>query len=489
LTTLKRTSIIILTIVCLTWTTPVIAQDPTPTASPTETAIPLQGVATPQPAATRAIYIIQPGDFLSTIAIDFNVSLPDLLAVNNITDPNSISAGTEITIPGLDGVNGIIEKKPLAYGDTLLKFSRRNQISEDLLVKLNHITSLSQIYPGIPLIYPQNDTTSPLTKRTSLDSGETLLEASVLADIDPSNLISLNNLPGSWAALPGDILYSASESKTETGPNGMPSAFEDVSVSPVVMKQGGTVVITIKSAAGVTLGGTLVDKPLHFFPTEDGKQVALQGIYAFLSPGSYPLILEATLPDGTKQSFQQMVFVQTGYYPSESLVVPPSMIDPTVTVPELTELTALVAPASSQKYWSDIFKSPASLFPDGMCFSSRFGNIRSYNGGPFDSFHTGLDFCGGTGLQITAPADGVVIFAGPLTVRGNATIIDHGWGIYSGIWHQSEIKVKVGQTVKAGDAIGIVGGTGRVTGPHLHWEVWVNGIQVDPMDWLENKYP
>jgi murein DD-endopeptidase MepM/ murein hydrolase activator NlpD len=228
---------------------------------------------------------------------------------------------------------------------------------------------------------------------------------------------------------------------------------------------------------------------LHFFPLEDGKQVALQGIYAMLDPGPYPLTIEATLPDGAKQTFEQMVIVKSSAFFVEKLVVPPAMIDPAVTVPELAELTTLVAPATSQKYWQGMFKSPASLFPDALCLSSRFGNIRSYNDGPFDSFHTGIDFCGGVGLQITAPADGVVIFAGPLTVRGNATIIDHGWGVYSGIWHQSKIDVQVGQTVKAGDVIGLVGGTGRVTGAHLHWEIWVNGIQVDPMDWLENSYP
>jgi murein DD-endopeptidase MepM/ murein hydrolase activator NlpD len=92
-------------------------------------------------------------------------------------------------------------------------------------------------------------------------------------------------------------------------------------------------------------------------------------------------------------------------------------------------------------------------------------------------------------LNIVAPADGVVVFAGPLTVRGNATIIDHGWGVYSGYWHQKEIKVKVGDRVKAGDIIGLIGATGRVTGPHLHWEMIINGIQVEPVDWLQNAYP
>ena len=92
-------------------------------------------------------------------------------------------------------------------------------------------------------------------------------------------------------------------------------------------------------------------------------------------------------------------------------------------------------------------------------------------------------------MPITAPAAGKVVFAGLWTVRGNATIIDHGWGIYSGFWHQSEIDVQVGQVVEQGQVIGLVGGTGRVTGAHQHWEVWANGVQVNPMDWLQQSYP
>jgi murein DD-endopeptidase MepM/ murein hydrolase activator NlpD len=103
--------------------------------------------------------------------------------------------------------------------------------------------------------------------------------------------------------------------------------------------------------------------------------------------------------------------------------------------------------------------------------------------------HTGIDFCGGEGLPIFAPAAGRVVFAAPLTVRGNATIIDHGWGVYSGFWHQSEIQVNVGDVVEQGQVIGLVGGTGRSTGPHQHWEVWVNGVQVDPLNWLNQAYP
>jgi murein DD-endopeptidase MepM/ murein hydrolase activator NlpD len=131
------------------------------------------------------------------------------------------------------------------------------------------------------------------------------------------------------------------------------------------------------------------------------------------------------------------------------------------------------------------------VYPDE--FTSLYGRQRVYHGTGTDlvieGFHTGLDFAGGEGLQISAPAPGKVVFAAPLTVRGNATIIDHGWGVYSGFWHQSQIFVNVGDTVEQGQVIGLVGGTGRVTGAHLHWEVWVNGVQVDPLNWLDQAYP
>jgi murein DD-endopeptidase MepM/ murein hydrolase activator NlpD len=83
----------------------------------------------------------------------------------------------------------------------------------------------------------------------------------------------------------------------------------------------------------------------------------------------------------------------------------------------------------------------------------------------------------------------VVVFAGPLTVRGKATVVDHGWGIYTGFWHQEEIYVAVGDHVTAGELIGKIGSTGRVTGAHLHWDLWVNAIQADPLQWLDETFP
>jgi len=92
-------------------------------------------------------------------------------------------------------------------------------------------------------------------------------------------------------------------------------------------------------------------------------------------------------------------------------------------------------------------------------------------------------------LNIYAPAAGTVVFTGPLTALGNATYIDHGLGIFTGYGHQAEILVNIGDHVEPGQQIGIIGATGRVTGPHLHWEIWANGVRVNPVQWLENTYP
>ena len=487
-TTLKRILILFLIIAFLAWTTPAIAQDPTPT--PTETTTPLPG-ASPQPA-TGPVYIVQPGDSLYNIANDFGVAMSDLIAANDIVDANTISVGAHIIIPGLEGINGILNKESISYGDTLRSISRRDQIPEDLLRQLNHITSPSELYAGEKLTSLQKDNFTPLSTRLSLEPGGTLLEAAVLAQTDAWTLATLNNLKGSWAAIPGDILYATG--KTPQGsstPNGMPLAFESAAVSHLPIKQGGTAEIVVQVAPNVKLEGTLVDKPLHFFPLEDGEQVALQGIHALLDPGPYPLTLEATLPDGSKQSFEQMVVVQSGNFPTDPLLsVEPETIDPVVNDAEQKKLEEITAPATATKYWQAGFTSPSS-FPD--CHPSYFGDRRNYIGigtnQTYFSFHAGLDFCGKVGDPITAAADGVVVFTGLLTVHGNATIIDHGWGVYSMYCHQSQVNVQVGQTVKAGDLIGLVGITGRVTAPHLHFEIWVNGIEVDPLDWLGNSYP
>ena len=446
----------------------------------------------PRTAAAQTsgpVYIVQPGDTLSSIASRFNVTLDDLMSANPLVNANFLSEGQELVIPGLEGVTGVLETEIISLGDSLRSLSRRTQVSDDQLRKLNRIISPSELYVGSSLIIPTQKNQTALNARSTAGAGESLLELAVKQNSDVWTLSALNKLRGTWDTIPGDVLYS-SNGGAEDNATGLPSAFLTAAIQPLPLVQGATEVIEVQTRDNVTLSGSLVDMPLHFFPGSN-EQVALQGVYVLLEPGVYPLLIEATLPDGSKQSFQQMVLVKSGDYLSEDIPLnDPSTLDPAVTEPELQNITALTSPATPTRLWNGIFTSPAV---DPNCFTSRYGTRRTYKVINSDievpGFHSGLDFCGGEGLQIFAPAAGRVVFAGPLTVRGNATVIDHGWGVYSGIWHQSQILVHVGDFVEPGQVIGVVGGTGRVTGAHLHWEVWVNGIQVNPMGWLNQAYP
>jgi len=107
----------------------------------------------------------------------------------------------------------------------------------------------------------------------------------------------------------------------------------------------------------------------------------------------------------------------------------------------------------------------------------------------FGSYHAGADFDGEGGEPVLAPADGVVILAEKLVVRGNAILVDHGWGVVSGFWHLSQIGVGVGDVISQGQVIGKLGNTGLSTGAHLHWELWVNGTSVNALSWLDPDGP
>jgi murein DD-endopeptidase MepM/ murein hydrolase activator NlpD len=89
---------------------------------------------------------------------------------------------------------------------------------------------------------------------------------------------------------------------------------------------------------------------------------------------------------------------------------------------------------------------------------------------------------------VTVPTTGVVVLAEPLQVRGNAVIIDHGQGVLTGYWHLSEIFVQPGQVVAPGDLLGLVGNTGLSTGAHLHWEMHIYGMAVDPLQFLAESF-
>lgn len=136
------------------------------------------------------------------------------------------------------------------------------------------------------------------------------------------------------------------------------------------------------------------------------------------------------------------------------------------------------------KRWNGPWLSPV----EGP-ITTEFGTRRSYNGRFPQGNHAGLDFAAPLGAPVRAPADGVVAFAAASPVRGNVLILDHGAGVFSTYAHLQRFQAETGQRVEAGQVVARVGSTGLSTGPHLHWEVWVDAANVEPLEWTRRAFP
>lgn len=432
------------------------------------------------------VYVIQSGDTLYAIALRFGVTVDDLIRANTLVDPNILSAGTELVIPGLEGIQGKLITEAIPLGQNLFSLSRYYGVSKDLLYQLNRLTSPAEVYAGSNLIVPQSDTPKFLQGVQPLGKGESTLEWAISQNTNPWVAAHDNQTPSPNRLIPAEALFAASNDFVEP-PNPLSPLATSLSLSPLPLVQGNTTVIRVVTSAPATINGSLNGYPLHFMQVGDSEYVTIQGIHAMASPGLTEFSISIDAGGDTLRSFSQMVLLQQGFFAQDPpLNVDPATIDKAITVPEDELLKSTTAPVTISKYWDGIFKLPVD---EPWCIKSWYGNRRSYNQSDYVYFHTGLDYGVCATLNIYTPAAGKVVFAGPLDVRGNSTVIDHGWGIYSGIWHQAEILVSAGDMVEAGQLIGLIGATGRVTGPHLHWEVWANGVQVEPLQWLENTYP
>jgi len=143
---------------------------------------------------------------------------------------------------------------------------------------------------------------------------------------------------------------------------------------------------------------------------------------------------------------------------------------------ELARIAAARIGISASEGWRQRF-----IWPARGRISGVFGSQRIYRGEP-GSYHSGVDVAAGAGATVIAPADGVVVLAGPpaFSLEGNLVIVDHGMGLNSSFLHLSRVDVREGQTVRQGQPIGAVGATGRATGPHLHWGMKWGDARIDP---------
>jgi len=247
--------------------------------------------------------------------------------------------------------------------------------------------------------------------------------------------------------------------------------------------QGALLELTLNSTAPVAdLTGTWAENPLPFWAAgSDRVHHALLGIDLERAPGKYDLVVSGQLPESDPFTCKAVVTVKEGHFTIESLKVADQFVNPNPEESARGEkdsarIHEIYAHPTTARLWIGQFRTPL----DGVATGHNFGKRRVLNGEK-RSPHTGLDMPAKTGTPIHAAQRGRVMLADDLFFSGNTVILDHGLGIYTFYCHMSAIKVAVGDLVNAGTVIGLVGATGRVTGPHLHWSLNVNGARVNPL--------
>jgi murein DD-endopeptidase MepM/ murein hydrolase activator NlpD len=212
------------------------------------------------------------------------------------------------------------------------------------------------------------------------------------------------------------------------------------------------------------------------------------GVRLETKPGTYTLRVQGKSAGGKEATMSYLVRVSAAHYPTSTLKVAPGFVEPPKeTLPQIEEDQAVkkkvFSTTAPETLWSGSFGPPAEAEVSGV-----FGSARVFNGVK-KSQHTGLDFRVTTGTPIVATNSGTVILARPLYFEGNCVMIDHGQGLLTMYLHLSEFKVKEGDAVKKGQTLGLSGGTGRATAPHLHFAVRWRGEYLDPRTLLELHPP
>ncbi len=394
----------------------------------------------PPPTATdeAPVYVVQSGDTLYSIAQRFRSTVEAIVAANDIADPSVISVGQRLRIP----------------------------TAEPELVPQAEAPPESRLHPVRP------GETLPFL---AFQYGTTVWHLQHANDLARVDLL----WPGQELQIPPAVVPHA----------GVPQ-LPEIEADPAPVLQGQTLVVWVRSAAGLDLTGRFLGQELHFVEGEEGYW-ALAGVDPFTAPGAYALALEAAdLESGDRLALQETFTVTQGSFTTYNVVVPASrqsLLDPELGRIEREKVNAVFATQSDSRLWSGVFSPPLSGVE--LRITSPFGQRRSYSGGPPTSYHAGLDYGADEGVPVLAPITGTVALAEPLQVRGNAVILDHGLGVLTGFWHLSRIDVVAGQVVGKGEVIGLVGDTGLSTGPHLHWEMRVLNVPVDPVQWTAREFP
>jgi murein DD-endopeptidase MepM/ murein hydrolase activator NlpD len=270
----------------------------------------------------------------------------------------------------------------------------------------------------------------------------------------------------------------------------------NVRAQPARLINGGPVLFQVKPPLRFeSLKGTWLGHELFFSFDATGKRwYALAGVSLETTPGTYSLELTGETQTGkassNKVAFTRKFAIARGKYPKieVKLSVEGKFTEPNPEQQKQIEEGQQVkkdylSRVTPEREWSGDFTAPAEA-----SISDVFGSQRIFNG-KTSSPHLGLDFRVPTGTPVAAMNDGTVLLARPLYFEGNFVVLDHGQGLLTLYLHLSEFKVKEGDQVKSGQVIGLSGGTGRATGPHLHVAVRWQDTYLDPAGLMRLQLP
>ena len=255
----------------------------------------------------------------------------------------------------------------------------------------------------------------------------------------------------------------------------------------VSANQGSAVQLTFPNEAGVkSVQITWNNKKVPAFQIED-RWTAILGVDLDAKPGNHPADALFTMEDGSVEKREALIEVRAKKYPTTELTVDDKYVelskpDLARALKEAKEIENIYAKMTSEPLWDKPFAVPIP----GETKGTNFGHRRVFNG-QARAPHAGSDLHAVLGTPVHSTNSGQVVLAKSLFFTGNTVIVDHGLGVYSLYAHFSRIDVKVGQMVSNGELLGLSGATGRVTGPHLHWGITVQGARVDPFTLVDIK--
>jgi murein DD-endopeptidase MepM/ murein hydrolase activator NlpD len=248
------------------------------------------------------------------------------------------------------------------------------------------------------------------------------------------------------------------------------------SVEPQTARQGDTIRLRGEQHAS---SARMADRTVRLFADPDGTRSGLMPVRALLEPGSYTLEF---LNGAGRVLHTAAVTVRDAHFPRQNIRIGKAIQELKPAPGEMDTMEGLRNAVTDIRHWDEPFVAPLP-----GCQTSPYGVRRLHNGKPTGSYHSGVDQRGAGGAPIHAIASGTVRVARMFNIHGGTIGIDHGQGVTSAYLHMSRFAVAEGATVRKGDVIGYVGSTGRSTGPHLHWSLAVNGVQVNPTQWIALK--